>query len=291
MPASIAFLIEGDERLGVRDRDDEARRLLGHGGVDQLRHLDHVALGVRGAVVDGDAHVRGAGLDAVAHDAPEAVDRLAVGHDLDLDVAASGRAHRRARRRRRHCRDGVAALQAPSTTIAPTSRTTVLRRFILCLSSRIDRAPARPTSVADRPRPSRRQVPLDPSGRTRDPDPVARPCHLLSSRTAAAPPVSLGSPRVAPVGARGASGSPPLRCAARRHRRGPCTGSGTSPRATRMNVDEFGGVRRREPVDEVGPRRTGRRRHARLDRAESASAGPSRRETLSPEPNSSARMS
>src|SRR6476469_7012937 len=64
----------------------EAGRLLGHGGIDELRHLDHVALGVRCAVVDADAHVRGAGLDAIAHDAPEAVDRLAVGHDLDLDV-------------------------------------------------------------------------------------------------------------------------------------------------------------------------------------------------------------
>ncbi len=74
------------EGVGVGDRDDEAVRLLGDGSLDELRHLDHVALGVRGAVVDGHAHVLGGLRDAVAHDTPEAVDGLSVGHDLDVDV-------------------------------------------------------------------------------------------------------------------------------------------------------------------------------------------------------------
>ena len=85
-------LLDGrPEGVGVGDRDDEAVRVLGDGGVDELRHLDHVALGVRGAVVDGHAHVLGGLRDAVAHDAPEAVDGLAVGHDLDVDVALGTR--------------------------------------------------------------------------------------------------------------------------------------------------------------------------------------------------------
>ena len=88
IPAAMAFSIDGTERLGVRDGDDEAGRLLGDRGVDQGGHGGHVALGARGAVVGGHAHVGGAGLDAVADDAPEAVLCLAVRDDLDLDVAA-----------------------------------------------------------------------------------------------------------------------------------------------------------------------------------------------------------
>src|SRR6188768_155 len=105
--------------------------------------------------------------------------------------------------------DGVAALQAPSTTIAPTSRIVVFRRFILCLSSRIDRAPARPTSV---------RIVRDVSLPGFPGPPVEHGIPFPSRDRATsfqqdrrAPPVSLGSPRVAPVGARGASGSPLLR--------------------------------------------------------------------------------
>ena len=105
----------------------------------------------------------------------------------------------------------------------------VFRRFILCLSSRIDRAPARPTSVADRPRRLVARFPWTPPVEHGIPIP-SRDRATSFQQDRRVPPVSLGSPRVAPVGAHGASGSPPLRCAARRHHRGPCTGSGP-PRA------------------------------------------------------------
>ena len=69
------------ERLGVRDRDHEAVRLRGHGGIDQLRHLDHVE-GVGRLVLDGDAEVLGGLVDAVLDHRPERVGGLAVAdHD------------------------------------------------------------------------------------------------------------------------------------------------------------------------------------------------------------------
>jgi len=87
MPAATA-LDGGPEGIGVRDGDHQTGGPLGDRCVDELGHRDHVALGGRGAVVDGDAHVRAARLNAVAHDAPEAVDGLAVRDDLDGDGAA-----------------------------------------------------------------------------------------------------------------------------------------------------------------------------------------------------------
>ena len=50
------LLDRGAERRGVRDRDDEAGRLLVHGRVDELAHRDHVE-GFRRAVIDLDLHV------------------------------------------------------------------------------------------------------------------------------------------------------------------------------------------------------------------------------------------
>ena len=67
------------ERVGVRDRDDQAGRLLGDGGVDERDHAGHVALLARGAVVRGHAHVGRAGLHAVPDHAPEPVLGLTVG--------------------------------------------------------------------------------------------------------------------------------------------------------------------------------------------------------------------
>ena len=65
-----------------------------------------------------------AGADAVADDAPEPVDRLAVGHDLDLDVAAldEGPLEPRA-----GPGDDVGLLQAARTTTIPAIRARTLR--------------------------------------------------------------------------------------------------------------------------------------------------------------------
>src|SRR5258705_7555165 len=162
--------------------------------------------------------------------------------------------------------DGVAALHAPSTTIAPTSRTAVFRRFILSVSSHIDRAPARPRAswiVHDVSLPG----PPDPSGRTRDP---------VSRRATVPPPFNrtagpLPSAWDLLESHRSVLMERPGRrlCDAQR-------GDAIARRARARDLPvrdpdecgEFGGVRRCETIDEVGPRRTGRRWHARFDRAE-----------------------
>ena len=89
MPASTAALDRLAERVGVRDRDDQAVRLGGDGGVDQLRHRDHVE-GVRRLVLDLDAHILGGLVDAVLDDRPERVGGLTVGDDDEAQVAAIG---------------------------------------------------------------------------------------------------------------------------------------------------------------------------------------------------------
>src|SRR6478735_1530979 len=124
--------------------------------------------------------------------------------------------------------DGVAALHAPSTTIAPTSRIVVFRRFILSLLTVRSRACASPERP-DRPRRLVARFPWTPPVEHGIPIP-SRDRATSFQQDRRAPLVSLGSRRVAPVGAHGASGSPHLRCAARRHHQGPCTGSGL-PRA------------------------------------------------------------
>ena len=86
MPASTAAVIESPRRVGIRDRDDQPVRAGGDGGVDQLRHGHHVE-GRRRLVLDLDAHVLGGLVDAVLHDRPERVGRLAVG---DHDEAKRG---------------------------------------------------------------------------------------------------------------------------------------------------------------------------------------------------------
>ena len=96
-PGILGALDRVTEGLGVRVRDHEPIRRGRHGGVDQLRHGDHVE-GLRGVIVDRDAEVGGRLVDAVLHDRPERVGCLAVGDDLDRQItagraaAASGRA-------------------------------------------------------------------------------------------------------------------------------------------------------------------------------------------------------
>ena len=150
---------------------------------------------------------------------------------------------------------------------APRSRAADLRRFIpsclLTCRSRGCASTERRGSSAT----TRRQVSPDPSGRARDPVPVARPCHLLSQRTAGSLPSAwdlLESHRTVLMERTGRR-----LCDAQR-------GDTIAGRARARDLPardpdecgEFGGVRRRETVDEIGPRRAGRRRHARLDGAE-----------------------
>src|SRR6187551_1619406 len=162
--------------------------------------------------------------------------------------------------------DGVAALHAPSTTIAPTSRIVVFRRFILCLSSRIDRAPARPTSVRIVRDVSSPGSPGPLRSNTGIPIPWRDRATSFQQDRRALPSAwdLLESHR-----------SVLMERAGRRfcdaQRGDTITGRARARDFPARDLDEcaeFGGVRRREAVDEVRPRRTGRRRHARLDRAE-----------------------
>ena len=57
MPAATAFSIDGPSADGVRDRDDQAGRLLVDGGVDQLAHRHHVEC-FRRAIIDLDVQIR-----------------------------------------------------------------------------------------------------------------------------------------------------------------------------------------------------------------------------------------
>src|SRR4029079_9655062 len=162
--------------------------------------------------------------------------------------------------------EGVAALHAPSTTIAPTSRIVVFRRFILCLSSRIDRAPARPTSV---------RIVRDVSS-PGSPGPLRSNTGSQSRRATVPPPFSrTAGPLPSAWDLLESHRSVLMERAGRRF----CDAQGGDTIAGRARARdfpardldecaEFGGIRRCEAVDEVGPCGTGRWRHARFDRAQ-----------------------
>src|SRR6478752_4562493 len=162
--------------------------------------------------------------------------------------------------------DGVAALHAPSTTIAPTSRIVVFRRFILSLSSQFDRAPARPPSVR-----IVRDVSLPGS-----PGPLRSNTGSRSRRATVPPPFSRTAGSLLSAWDLVESHRSVLMERAGRRVCDAQRGDTIAGRARARDVPardrhecaEFGGVRRREAVDEVGPCRTVRRGHTRFDRAE-----------------------
>ena len=173
--------------VGVRDRDDEAARLLRHGGVDERGHAGHVALLRRRVVGDRDAHVGCAGRDAIADHAPEPVDGLAVGHDLDLDVAALDQraveTGPTSRGRAAGAGRGVARRQDDDRTREQGGGLSKLHP--VCLLTCRSRTLARPRER----RGCRDHSPSDPPDRSVGlgiPRPGARPRHLLSSPAIAA---------------------------------------------------------------------------------------------------------
>ena len=75
------------ERIGIRDRDDDAVWAGGDRGVDQLGHRDHVE-GVSAPGTRLDAHVLGGLIDAVLDNRPERVGRLTMADDHEPQAAA-----------------------------------------------------------------------------------------------------------------------------------------------------------------------------------------------------------
>jgi hypothetical protein len=82
-----AASIAGPRASGVGDRHDQPVGVGGDRRLDQLRHGDHVE-GVRGLVLDLDAHVLAGLGDAVLDDRPERVGGLAVGDDDEAERGA-----------------------------------------------------------------------------------------------------------------------------------------------------------------------------------------------------------
>ena len=278
-PGRDRLLDRRAERVRVRDRHDEAGRLLGDGGVDQGGHAGHVALRARGAVVGRHAHVGRSGLDAVADDAPEPVLRLAVGDDLDLDVAAlderavepsGGRARRSA----------CAATGPRRSSPQPASA----RNFLLADSCR-SFSSLDLTCAAD---------PLSPA---RQADPTDRCCRFAARRPPWTPPFTdrpagpqpgISSSRTGRCSWSERSAASAMRSAARPSRA--MHGLRDLAAGHRDEFDELGGVGGLEPIEEVRPRRPRRRRDAGLDGAHRRPRPEAHADDVL-EPNSSARMS
>ena len=101
MPASIAAVIEAPSASASGIETTSPSGLGGDGGVDELRHRHHVE-GAGRLVLDRDAQVLAGLRDAVLHDRPEGVGRLAVGDDDDANLVVLRRGRlRRTRPTRR----------------------------------------------------------------------------------------------------------------------------------------------------------------------------------------------